>query len=63
MTDAATTEPAPDPFGNERFGLKLGGKIDRTHFGVSWNNPLPSGEPALSNDVTLIADLQFVKAS
>lgn len=57
------TDPAPDPYGNERFGLKLEGKIDRTSFGVSWNNPLPSGEPALANDVTLIAELQFVKAA
>ena len=55
------TEPMSDPFGNERFGLKLETKIDRTAFGVSWNNPLPSGEPALSNEVTLIADLQFVR--
>jgi polyisoprenoid-binding protein YceI len=56
------SDPAADPFGNERFGLKLQGKIDRTSFGVSWNNPLPSGEPALANDVMLIAELQFVKA-
>jgi polyisoprenoid-binding protein YceI len=56
-------DPINDPYGGERFGLKLEAKIDRTRFGVSWNNPLPSGEPALSNDVTLIADLQFVKQS
>ena len=60
--EGTISDPAADPFGNERFGLKLQGKIDRTSFGVSWNNPLPSGEPALANDVTLIADLQFVKA-
>jgi len=54
-------EPFADPFGNERFGIKLEASVDRTKFGVSWNNPLPSGEPALSNDVTLIADLQFVR--
>jgi polyisoprenoid-binding protein YceI len=59
----AVTEPQDDPFGNVRFGLKLEAKIDRTVFGVSWNNPLPSGEPALQNEVTLIADLQFVKQS
>ena len=57
------SDPISDPFGNERFGLKLEGEIDRTVFGVSWNNPLPSGEPALSNRVRLVADLQFVKAA
>jgi polyisoprenoid-binding protein YceI len=55
------TEPINDPYGGERFGLKLEAKIDRTKFGVNWNNPLPSGEPALSNEVTLIADLQLSK--
>jgi polyisoprenoid-binding protein YceI len=53
--------PITDPHGNERFGLKLEAKIDRTTFGISWNNPLPSGEPALSDEVTLIAELQLAK--
>jgi polyisoprenoid-binding protein YceI len=55
------TEPINDPYGGERFGLKLETKIDRTTFGINWNNPLPSGEPALSNEVTLSADLQLSK--
>lgn len=54
-------DPISDPYGGERLGLKLEATIDRTAFGVSWNNPLPSGEPALANDVTLIADLQLSK--
>jgi polyisoprenoid-binding protein YceI len=53
------TEPIADPYGGTRFGLKLETTIDRRTFGVSWNNPLPSGEPALSNDVVLSADLQL----
>ena len=57
------TGPIDDPFGNTRFGLKLEATIDRTDFGVSWNNPLPSGEPALANEVRLSADLQLVKAA
>jgi polyisoprenoid-binding protein YceI len=55
-------EPLTDPFGNERVGLKLTGSIDRTAFGIEWNNPLPSGEPALGNDVTLESELFFVKS-
>lgn len=53
--------PINDPYGGERFGLKLEAKVDRTKFGVDWNNPLPSGEPALSNDVTLRAELQLAR--
>src|SRR4051794_16387930 len=55
------TDPFDDPFGGTRFGLKAETKVDRTKFGVSWNNPLPSGEPALSNEVTIIVDLQLSK--
>ena len=55
------TAPLVDPYGNERIGLNLATKIDRTDFDVNWNNPLPSGEPSLANDVTILAELQFVK--
>jgi polyisoprenoid-binding protein YceI len=55
------SDPIADPYGGERFGLKLQTVVDRDKFGVSWNNPLPSGEPALSNEVTIIAELQLSK--
>jgi polyisoprenoid-binding protein YceI len=55
------SDPAPDPYGGERFGLQLEARVDRTSFGLNWNNPLPSGDPALANEVTIIVDLQLVK--
>jgi len=55
------TDPISDPYGGERFGLQLEATIDRTAFAINWNNPLPSGEPALANQVMLIADLQLSK--
>ena len=55
------TAPIADPYGNDRIGLDLTTTVDRTDFGVDWNQPLPSGEPALANDVTILAELQFVK--
>jgi polyisoprenoid-binding protein YceI len=54
-------DPAPDPYGGERFGLQLEATVDRTKFGLNWNNPLPSGDPALANEVTITVDLQLVK--
>jgi polyisoprenoid-binding protein YceI len=54
-------DPIADPYGGERFGLTLEAVIRRDEFGVNWNNPLPSGEPALANDVTIIAELQLSK--
>ena len=57
------TAPMADPYGNDRIGLNLAAAVDRTDFGVNWNTPLPSGEPALANDVKILAELQFVKAA
>jgi polyisoprenoid-binding protein YceI len=57
----AISDPIADPYGGERFGLTLQTVVDRDRFGVSWNNPLPSGAPALSNEVTITAELQLSK--
>ena len=51
-----------DPWGNTRVGVTLEASIDRSHFGLTWNNPLPKGGLALANDVRLHVDLQLVKA-
>ena len=55
------TAPIRDYTGNDRIGLNLIASVDRTDFGVDWNAPLPSGEPALANEVSIIAELQFAK--
>jgi polyisoprenoid-binding protein YceI len=55
-------EPGVDAYGQDRFNLSLETAIDRTSFGIDWNNPLPNGEPSLANDVTLTAELYLVKA-
>ena len=52
--------PAIDHFGANRVGLSLETTIDRTEFDIKWNMPLQNGEPALSNQVTLKADLTLV---
>ena len=33
--------PIDDPWGNERLGVELTATVDRTDFGLEWNNPLP----------------------
>ena len=54
--------PHEDPWGNTRLGVTLEASVDRSHFGITWNNPLPKGGLALANDVKLHVDLQLVKA-
>ena len=55
--------PVSDPYGNERYGLKLETSIDRTAFGLNWNNDMPDGSKALADQVTLKAELSLVKAA
>lgn len=59
----SVSEPATDPFGRERLGLRIETAIDRTQYGVDWNAPNQSGGDYLANDVKLIAELAFVKAA
>jgi polyisoprenoid-binding protein YceI len=53
--------PAVDPFGREKLGLSLETTIDRNEFGVAWNAPNQSGGNYLGDEVTLKADLTFVR--
>jgi polyisoprenoid-binding protein YceI len=54
--------PMTDAMGNERIGLTLSTTVDRTAFGINWNMQLPTGGPALANEVTILGELYFVKA-
>jgi polyisoprenoid-binding protein YceI len=62
VVTGTVAEPLTDPYGNERIGLAVTTTVDRTEFGVSWNNPLPGGKPALANEVRIVGELAFVKA-
>ena len=55
--------PKTDPYGNERYGLKLETTVDRTEFGIVWNAEMPNGTKALADEVILKADLSLVKAA
>jgi polyisoprenoid-binding protein YceI len=55
------TAPIVDAYGNERIGLVLSTTVDRHEFGVSWNIPLPTGEPSVGDEVTIETELYFVK--
>jgi polyisoprenoid-binding protein YceI len=53
--------PVANLQGNDSLRLQLTTTVDRTEFGVSWNAELPGGGKALSDDVTILAELYFVK--
>jgi len=50
-----------DPWGNEKTGFSLEGKINRKEWGLNWNAALESGGVLVSEDVKIQAELQFVK--
>jgi polyisoprenoid-binding protein YceI len=59
--EGAITGPITDPYGRERIGIQVAATIDRTKFGIDWNAPLPTGKPALANEVAVVAELYFTK--
>lgn len=52
---------AKDPWGGERAGFVVTGKISRSAFGVTFNAVLETGGVALSDDVKIHSELQLVK--
>ncbi len=50
-----------DPWGNEKAGFSISGKINRTDFGLNWNAALESGGVLVSEEVKLQAEIQLVK--
>jgi polyisoprenoid-binding protein YceI len=57
------TPPLVDAYRRERIGLVLSTAVNRHDFGVSFKMPLPSGEPAIGDEVTIVAELYFIRAS
>ena len=50
-----------DPWGNEKAGFTLSGKINRTDFGLNWNAALETGGVLVSEEVKLNAEIQLIK--
>ena len=50
-----------DPWGGERAGLVITGKINRSEWGVNFNGVLETGGVMLSEEVRIISEIQLVK--
>jgi polyisoprenoid-binding protein YceI len=50
-----------DPWGNEKAGFTLLGKINRKDFGLTWNAALEAGGMLVGEDVRLSCDIELVK--
>jgi polyisoprenoid-binding protein YceI len=56
-------EGGADPWGKERIGFEVEGKIDRRDFDLKWNQTLPNGNVLVSNEVKLQVSVSAVKES
>ena len=50
-----------DPWGNEKAGFSISGKINRKDWDLTWNAGLETGGVLVSDEVKLSAEVQFVK--
>ena len=51
-----------DPWGNEKHGFEISGKINRSDFGLTWNAPLETGGVLVSDNVDLMIDIQTMNS-
>lgn len=50
-----------DPYGNEKMGFSVSGKINRKDWGLNWNAVLETGGVMVSDDVRISGEVQFSK--
>lgn len=52
-----------DPWGNEKAGFSLEGKINRKDWGLNWNAALEAGGVLVSDEIRIYGDIQLVRAA
>ena len=50
-----------DPWGNEKAGFAINGKISRKEWGLTWNTLLETGGVVVSDEVRISCEVQLVK--
>lgn len=50
-----------DPWGNEKAGFTLNGKINRKDFGLTWNAALEAGGVLVGEEIRISADVELAK--
>jgi len=48
-----------DPWGNEKAGFTVTGKINRTDWGLIWNTSIEAGGMMVSEEVTILCDIEL----
>jgi len=48
-----------DPWGNERAGFTVTGKIKRSNWGLTWNSPIESGGLMVSDEISISCEVEL----
>ena len=59
--DASFEGRAKDPWGNSRLGYTAKGKINRSDFGLTWNQALEAGGVVVSEEVKISIEASFIR--
>jgi polyisoprenoid-binding protein YceI len=62
QVEATVEGAAVDPWGNDRVGVAVRGSVDRTEFGLTWQQSLVGGGMLVGERVALRIDLSAVRA-
>jgi polyisoprenoid-binding protein YceI len=52
-----------DPWGNEKAGFSINGKINRKDWGLNWNAALEAGGLLVSDEVRISCEVQLLKSN
>ncbi len=61
VLDAEVSGRGKDPWGNERIGFSATTAVDRTDFGLKWNQALEAGGVLVGTKVDIDLELQVIK--
>lgn len=52
-----------DPWGNEKAGFQVSGKINRHDWGLNWNTPLKAGGFLIGDMINIASDIELINAT
>jgi polyisoprenoid-binding protein YceI len=61
VLDVSAEGRLTDPWGAERSGYSAHGKIDRTDFGLTWNQALETGGVLVGNEVKISVEVELIR--
>lgn len=50
-----------DPWGNEKAGFTINGKVNRKDWGLNWNTALETGGVLISDEIRISCDIQLMR--